>query len=951
LVLVKFPKDMCRPLTPFVLVIFGLVVSMAAGQNPSSSCSITPIGVNREPNMFTPAQEVELGEVLVQVARDNAEEVDDPELTAYLQQIGDRLASHLPPLGLKYRFYLSNLPTANAFSIAGGRVYVTRKLIGFAHSEDELAGVLAHELGHIVTHQSAIEYTRFFHAIGITEISDQADIESKFHRFLESGKRFTVSGEDRQLEADRVGMEVQALAGYKTDGLADFFDRATDNRGKTGNWFSDLLGKTPENSKRVREMQKTLRRFPPECADASAPSSESFREWQAKVVSYAGTGRRENIPGLLSRKELDPPLQDEVHTLRFSYDGKYLVAQDDGSIYVLTREPLAFKFRIEAPDAYPARFSADSKRLTFYDPALRVETWDLDKGERTEVHEMYSPRGCMQTALTSDGATLACVNFEETLVLFDTAKDERIFEKQRIRSGELAIGANWASYSYQIRFLNMGFSLDGRYLVLATGDSVLAVDVPARREIPVSGALKPFLHGAFSFVTDKTLVGNEKNGSRAALLSFPEGTILHSFELGSSAPFPVAKGEYVLMRPIRDYAVGVLDMRTNTIVRASKTPAMDVYGDIAASMLPSGELALFGAAPAPIAKLALPRGHFGRLQIADFSDDLNWLAVSTHSRGSVWNLSKGERPYNLKGFRGACFAKDGNLYLDFPKRDKVDRSIVRADLRQVQMSIVEKVDPGRVWQECQYLVSLRGKEETVSPKDKDKQNDDAEDEDRRDYRYEGKKISWRDVYEPGETNKTLEVRDALTDTPIWSKTFSKVIPAIYTDATSNVAAFRWRLSSQGARAELKSLPGALTPESGGRDDDYLIEIVELSSGKFLNAIVIDTTNGAIKLHKNLVTRDWVVGYDSIGRTLVYSLKTGKCTAKFFGEPRNVSSSGTLVFEHNPRRLAIYDLTSNKKSDLTFPFPVSSTFFTRDGKRLLLLTKDQVVYTVDPGLAK
>ena len=488
---------------------------MAAGQVPSAPCSITPIRPSRDANMFTPSQEVDLGEVLVEIVRDNAKELDDPDLTAYLQQIGDRLASHLPPLGLKYRFYLSNLPTANAFSIAGGRVYVTRKLIGFARSEDELAGVLAHELGHIVTHQSAIEYTRFFHAIGITEISDQADIEAKFHRFLESGKTFTVSGEDHQLEADRVGMEVQALAGYKTDGLADFFDRATDNRGKTGNWFSDLFGKTPENSKRVREMQKTLRQFPPECTAASTHSSDAFREWQTKVVSYGGTGRRENIPGLLSKKVLDPPLQDEVNTLRFSYDGKYLIAQDEGSIYVLTREPLTFKFRIEAPDAYPARFSADSRHITFYDPGLRVETWDVEKGERTEVHEMYSPRGCMQTALTADGATLACVNGKDTLVLFDTAKDERIYEKERIRSGEFARGANWASYSYKIRFLNMGFSLDGRYLLVASADSVLAVDVPARHEVPVSGALKPFLHGAFSFISDKTLVGNEKNGSRA----------------------------------------------------------------------------------------------------------------------------------------------------------------------------------------------------------------------------------------------------------------------------------------------------------------------------------------------------------------------------------------------------------------------------------------------------
>jgi predicted Zn-dependent protease len=147
---------------------------IAAAQTPTNpSCAITPVTANRDlPNMFSAVQEGDLGEVLAQVVQDNAYELDEPELAAYLQQLGDRLASHLPPLGLKFRFYLSNVPVANAFSIAGGRIYVTRKLIGFAHSEDELAGVMAHELGHIVTHQTAIDYTRFLKSIGINEVSE-----------------------------------------------------------------------------------------------------------------------------------------------------------------------------------------------------------------------------------------------------------------------------------------------------------------------------------------------------------------------------------------------------------------------------------------------------------------------------------------------------------------------------------------------------------------------------------------------------------------------------------------------------------------------------------------------------------------------------------------------------------------------------------------------------------
>jgi hypothetical protein len=402
------------------------------------------------------------------------------------------------------------------------------------------------------------------------------------------------------------------------------------------------------------------------------------------------------------------------------------------------------------------------------------------------------------------------------------------------------------------------------------------------------------------------------------------------------------------MRPIKDYAVGVLDTRTNTIVRASKTPALDVYGGIAASMLGSGEVGLFGASATPIATVALPRGHFGALRAAEFSDDLNWLAVSTRSRGSVWNLSSGTRPYSLKGFRGACFAKDGNLYVDFPKRGTVERSIVRANLRQVGMTLVEKVDPGRAWQACEYLVNLKPKHD----KDKDKEAKDEEDEDKRDYRFEGTHLSWSNAYDPADTNRTLEVRDVTTGTLLWSKTFSKVIPVIYTDSTANIAAFRWRLGADGAKAELKSLPNVLKPSGGGHDDDYLIEVVELSSGKFINAIVVDTANGAFSLRSHIATADWLAVYDSYGRTLVYSLKTGKCIDKFFGRPRNLSPTGTLVVEHSRGRLAVFDPAASEKThDLVFPFPVSTTFFTRDGKKLLLITTDQVVYTVDPAPAK
>ncbi|MBA3914494.1 MAG: M48 family metalloprotease, partial [Acidobacteriales bacterium] len=126
--------------------------------------------------MFSDQQEVYLGDATAERLANEVTSVDAPKLNAYLQQIGDRLVQHLPKTEFKFRFYLIDSPTANAYSIAGGRVYVTRKMAAMTQNEDELAGVLAHELGHIATHQTAIEFSTLFRAMGITEVSDRESV-------------------------------------------------------------------------------------------------------------------------------------------------------------------------------------------------------------------------------------------------------------------------------------------------------------------------------------------------------------------------------------------------------------------------------------------------------------------------------------------------------------------------------------------------------------------------------------------------------------------------------------------------------------------------------------------------------------------------------------------------------------------------------------------------------
>jgi predicted Zn-dependent protease len=106
-------------------------------------------------NIFSEQQENDLGDAVAETLQRRFRVIDD-EVTNNLRRIGQRLLSQLPLSRLRIQFYLVDYPEANAVSLPGGCVYVTRKMVAFCRSEDEIAGVIAHELGHVITRQSII---------------------------------------------------------------------------------------------------------------------------------------------------------------------------------------------------------------------------------------------------------------------------------------------------------------------------------------------------------------------------------------------------------------------------------------------------------------------------------------------------------------------------------------------------------------------------------------------------------------------------------------------------------------------------------------------------------------------------------------------------------------------------------------------------------------------------
>ncbi len=141
-------------------------------------------------NIFSPPLEIELGDVMAEQFLHSAKVADDPAATAYLNQIGDRISRHLPGPQVKFRYFLIDAPYPNAFSLPGGRIYVTRGMAAFARNEDELAGVLGHEMGHIMTRQGVISLSALMRdVLGVNGISNRRDIVVNLARLQESWQR------------------------------------------------------------------------------------------------------------------------------------------------------------------------------------------------------------------------------------------------------------------------------------------------------------------------------------------------------------------------------------------------------------------------------------------------------------------------------------------------------------------------------------------------------------------------------------------------------------------------------------------------------------------------------------------------------------------------------------------------------------------------------------------
>ena len=170
--------------------------------------------------------EAELGRRFMLEVRSQLPLIDDPAVTEYVERVGRRLVGVLGSQQFEYHFYVVQSPELNAFAVPGGYVFVFSGLLARAGNDDELAGVLGHEMGHVSGHhflrqQSEGQVWNYAALLGI--------LLSAVHPVLAAGAvaaaqtaQLKYSREFEQ-EADYLGLRYTSQAGYDPHALGSFF--------------------------------------------------------------------------------------------------------------------------------------------------------------------------------------------------------------------------------------------------------------------------------------------------------------------------------------------------------------------------------------------------------------------------------------------------------------------------------------------------------------------------------------------------------------------------------------------------------------------------------------------------------------------------------------------------------------------------------------------------------
>ncbi|MBM4295124.1 MAG: tetratricopeptide repeat protein [Deltaproteobacteria bacterium] len=246
---------------------------------------------------LTVDKERQLGEEFLLQMQQYMPTLEEPFLTSYINRLGQRLVAQLGPQPFKYRFFIINDPSMNAFAVPGGYVFITSGMIRRMDREGELAGVLAHEISHIYARHMSKQLEKAKIAnlasiagalagifLGVPGLSEGLMVGSAA---LGASSMLKYS-RDFEREADGLGFKWMLKAGYDPRDMLSVFKKMSKQRWFEGSDMPIYLSTHPDINERLVDLSHQLSMHQEKLPAQGGQSGPDFPYFAIKMEAVCG---------------------------------------------------------------------------------------------------------------------------------------------------------------------------------------------------------------------------------------------------------------------------------------------------------------------------------------------------------------------------------------------------------------------------------------------------------------------------------------------------------------------------------------------------------------------------------------------------------------------------------------------------------------------------------------
>lgn len=246
-------------------IVIAVIIAIVGVITYFSKTETNPITGEKQRVSLSVDQEITLGlQAAPELIQEMGGEARDSKLNAYVDKVGNKILSNTEAgkSPFKFEFYLlADNKTVNAFALPGGQVFITMGLYKLLKSEDQLAGILGHEIGHVINrhgseHMAKQELTQ--QLVQATQVASGGYDQGMIAQYV--GQMVNMKyGRDDEIESDKYGVKYLIESGYKPEAMIEVMEILNEAAGE--NKSPEFLSSHPNPENRIQKIKEYIEQY------------------------------------------------------------------------------------------------------------------------------------------------------------------------------------------------------------------------------------------------------------------------------------------------------------------------------------------------------------------------------------------------------------------------------------------------------------------------------------------------------------------------------------------------------------------------------------------------------------------------------------------------------------------------------------------------------------------